>query len=57
MYLLSSEVDAVTIWEQPGYVLAYVIRYVFMIFYYITLVERALSLGDPEYYKPQKWLL
>ena len=56
MYLMGPE-DAITIWEQGPYVILYWIRYFFMIFYYIMLVEKSLSLGDPVYYKPQKWLI
>ena len=57
MYLMDSSIDAITIWEQGAYVILYWIRYFFMIFYYIMLVEKSLSLGDPVYYKPQKWLI
>jgi hypothetical protein len=57
MLLLDSGIDTITIWEQPHYTIIYWIRYFFLVFYYLFLIEKALSLGDPIYYKPQRWLI
>jgi hypothetical protein len=49
--------DAISIWEQPGYLILYWIRHIFLVFFYVVLIESSLMLGDPEYYKAKKWLV
>ena len=49
--------DAISIWEQPGYLILYWIRHIFLGFFYVVLIESSLMLGDPEYYKAKKWLV
>jgi|Transcript_29750 hypothetical protein len=54
-YILMEE-DAISIWDDPVYNIVYWIRGIFLVFYYLILMDTSIVLGDPEYYKPLKWL-
>jgi hypothetical protein len=56
LLLVSEDEDAISIWNAPGYVLIYWVRNLFMLGYYLFMIEHSLLLGEPQYYKPQKWL-
>jgi len=55
-YLLVAVEDTISIWDNPAYVIVFWVRSVFMVYYYLLLVETSFDLGDPQYYKPHKWL-
>ena len=52
-----AENDPIDIWDNPTYLILFYVRMIFMVFFYIILVELSLALGDPVYYKPHKWLV
>jgi Transmembrane protein 138 len=47
---------AVTLWDSPAYEIVYWIRSLFMIYFYILLLNTSLDLADPKYYKSGRWL-
>jgi hypothetical protein len=55
-YMWWTEMSAYDIWSQWGFYSIYWVRSVFNVGYYLMLVQLSLSLGDPEYYKPDRWL-
>lgn len=56
LLLLMGDEDAISIWQAPGYEIVYWVRNLFMLGYYFMMIEYSLLLGEPQYYKPQKWL-
>mmetsp|Transcript_29118 Transcript_29118/g.52094 ORF Transcript_29118/g.52094 Transcript_29118/m.52094 type:complete len:178 (+) Transcript_29118:2292-2825(+) len=56
LLLLMGDEDAISIWNAPGYQIIYWVRNLFMLAYYLMMIEHSLLLGEPQYYKPQKWL-
>lgn len=57
LQLIITKTDVVEVWETPEYVIVYWVRSIFMVFFYVLLIEKTLTLGNPQYYKPHKWLV
>lgn len=55
-YMWWDKMSAQDIWTQWGFYSIYWVRSIFSIGYYVLLVELSLTLGDPEYYKRDRWL-
>ena len=54
MYVTSD--NAIDLWNQPAYEIVYWIRSFYMVYFYIVLINMSLELGDPKYYKAERWL-
>lgn len=55
-WLITAQDNAVDLWDSPAYQIVYWIRSFYMIYFYLVLVDMSLELGDPLYYKADKWL-
>ena len=54
--VVTLNVGVVDLWDSPGYEIVYWVRSIFMIYFYLVLFEISLELGDPVYYKADKWI-
>ncbi|OMJ80332.1 hypothetical protein SteCoe_19430 [Stentor coeruleus] len=55
-FVLASNEGPIKLWDHPGYEIVYWVRSIFMVYFYLLLFELSLDLGDPVYYKADKWL-
>ncbi|CAG9331057.1 unnamed protein product [Blepharisma stoltei] len=55
--IVMNETTVINLWSHPGYEIVYWVRSIFMVFFYVLLIEKTLTLGSPQYYKPHKWLV
>lgn len=55
-FLIITSVGAIDLWDNAGYEIVYWIRSFYLIYFYLLLVKISLDLGDPVYYKADKWL-
>ena len=55
-WVITAQTNTISLWDSPAYEIVYWIRSLYMIYFYIVLVNMSLELGDPLYYKADKWL-